>query len=106
MPIVEMNGSARARLATLFGPARPGIIIDAVLEGYMGRAWADDVEDPTVARLQLADILCFGGDAAHDLRRLIPRQYRYAVVRFLPVYRTVVTGIGKSFVREGLFDHL
>ncbi len=59
----------RDRLAPLFAGHRPSFLIDAVLQGHLGTAVADDENEPAVARLILADVVVFGGDAARPLAR-------------------------------------
>ncbi len=59
----------RDRLAPLFAGYRPSFLIDAVLQGHQGMAVGDDENEPTVARLILADVVIFGGDAARPLAR-------------------------------------
>ena len=59
----------RGRLAPLFTGHKPSFLIDAVLQGYQGTAVADDEHTPRVARLILADVVTFGGDAARPLAR-------------------------------------
>jgi GNAT superfamily N-acetyltransferase len=59
----------RDRLAPLFTDHRSSFLIDAVLQGHQGTAVADDENKPRVARLILADVVIFGGDAARSLAR-------------------------------------
>ncbi len=59
----------RDRLTPLFAGHRPSFLIDAVLQGHQGTAVADDENEPAVARLILADVVIFGGDAARPLAR-------------------------------------
>lgn len=68
----------RHRLGSMFGAARqPRAVIECVLEGHLGRAWADDANDPGVACLELGCYAIFGGSAdcatAVDLvQRVVP----------------------------------
>ena len=78
--LIELPPDAREPLRPLF-VAFPGLhgCLDAVLEGTMGAAWADDASRPSVALLHL-DFYFLGGDpaapAAEDaVRRLEPPAY-------------------------------
>ena len=42
-------------------------LIWSCLQGYMGDAWADDIENPKSARILLADFCYFAGEANHAL---------------------------------------
>ncbi|MCP4545072.1 MAG: GNAT family N-acetyltransferase [bacterium] len=55
----------RGILAPLFADHRPSFLIDAILEGHLGTAIADDSDAPNVARLAYADIIVLGGEATH-----------------------------------------
>jgi GNAT superfamily N-acetyltransferase len=62
---------------TLFAPhRRDRAIIDCVLEGYVGQAFADNLAAPTVARLDCGPFAALGGDpdlpAARELLRYAP----------------------------------
>jgi GNAT superfamily N-acetyltransferase len=79
--------SARARLRPLFEDFT-GLhgLIDSVLEGVLGDAWADDPVRPRVARLEL-DFQLMAGDptvpAAADVLRAIPSGEHLAVAQSL-----------------------
>lgn len=83
--MIEIEAHKRNRLAKLFAGYRWNYLPDAVLEGYFGRAYADDEADPRVARLVFPrlGLSIYGGDASHptaweELRRLP----QYAIVIF------------------------
>jgi GNAT superfamily N-acetyltransferase len=77
---VEIQAAGRQRLTALFQdcPYDRGLI-DSVLEGHFGRAYADSVASPTVARLDSGTFTMLGGDptaaAVQDLLRLAPISY-------------------------------
>jgi GNAT superfamily N-acetyltransferase len=62
MAFLEVSAAGRRLLAGLFVGHRPSFLIDAVLEGRMGVAVADDADHPRVACLRFADIVVYGGD--------------------------------------------
>ena len=75
--LIELPPDARAPLRPLYDgfPGSRGIV-DAALEGTMGRAWADDAARPTVALIDL-DFYLLAGDpdapaAEEAVRRLAP----------------------------------
>jgi len=77
MPVTAVPTEARSRLVTLFAAhRRDRAIIDCVLEGHVGQAFADDLAAPTVARLDCGPFAALGGDpdspAARDLVRHAP----------------------------------
>lgn len=77
MPVTAVPTEARSRLVTLFAPhRRDRAIIDCVLEGHVGQAFADDLAAPTVARLDCGPFAALGGDpdlpAARELLRYAP----------------------------------
>ena len=65
--IKHIQPENRGRLASLFVSHRPSFLIDAVLEGHLGSAVADDEHTPRVAQLAYADIIVFGGDPSHPV---------------------------------------
>jgi hypothetical protein len=67
--LAKVEPARRAGLVPLFARHRTTFLMDAVLEGHMGSAKADDVERPHVARLDLGDVVMLGGDANHPLAR-------------------------------------
>jgi hypothetical protein len=71
--VKELAEQDRARLAPLFQDYRWNYLADAILEGSMGTALADDEEDPQVAVLQATGLKLdiMGGDAG----RLAARAY-------------------------------
>lgn len=64
----------RMMLAPLFAQHAPTFLIDTVLEGHAGTAWADDARDPHVAMLAYADVVMYGGDAEHPAARELARR--------------------------------
>ena len=70
---------ARGRLAALFRRHNLRAIVDAAVEGRLGRVTADDADQPTVARLSLGCYEVLGGDASRPMARQLvaevaPRQ--------------------------------
>ncbi|HSJ57876.1 MAG TPA: GNAT family N-acetyltransferase, partial [Anaerolineae bacterium] len=87
MTDVEVVARAhRGALAPLFAQHNPTFLIDTVLEGHTGTAWADDPRDPHAAMLAYADVVIYGGDAAHPAARVLARR--------LPVYKGVLPSPG------------
>lgn len=76
----------RKALAPLFVEHTPSCLIDTVIEGYAGTAWADDVRAPRVAMLTYADVVIYGGDAAHPAARELARR--------LPIFKGVLPSPG------------
>jgi len=77
MSTVVVPVEARRALVPLFAAhRRDRAIIDCVLEGHVGQAFADDLAAPTVARLDCGPFAALGGDpaspAARDLVRHAP----------------------------------
>lgn len=85
--------AGRARLALLF-EGFPGLrgAVDAVLDGAMGEAWADDLVSPSVARLRL-DFELLAGDPSHPAAAAAVRSLREGAHVVAPESWTdVVTG--------------
>ena len=77
MSAVVVPVEARRALVPLFAThRRDRAIIDCVLEGHVGQALADDLNAPTVARLDCGPFAALGGDpdlpAARELMRYAP----------------------------------
>ena len=77
MPVTAVPTEARSRLVTLFAAhRRDRALIDCVLEGHIGQAFADDLTTPTVARLDCGPFAALAGDPAsppaRDLVRCAP----------------------------------
>jgi GNAT superfamily N-acetyltransferase len=77
MSTVVVPVEARRALVPLFAAhRRDRTIIDCVLEGHIGQAFADGLAAPTVARLDCGPFAAFGGDpdspAARELLRYAP----------------------------------
>lgn len=67
-PVLEIEASERAGLAPLFGQHRHlRVLIDAILQGTCGRAWANAGGRARVAELTVGAFTFFGGDPAHPL---------------------------------------
>ena len=80
MPVIAVPSEARSRLVRLFAAhRRDRAIIDCVLEGHVGQAFADDLAAPTVARLDCGPFAALGGDpaspAARELLRYAPMDW-------------------------------
>lgn len=80
MPVTAVPTEARSRLVTLFAAhRRDRAIIDCVLEGHVGQAFADDLAAPTAARLDCGPFAALGGDpdlpAARELLRCAPMDW-------------------------------
>jgi RimJ/RimL family protein N-acetyltransferase len=69
MKVIEKD--KRPGLSKLFEGYEWNYLPDAILEGYLGRALADDEDDPQVAVLEASNLkLCIvGGDAGHPSAR-------------------------------------
>ena len=69
--MIEIEKPDRKRLAGLFRGYTWNHLADAILEGAMGQAIADDAEDPRVAVLQAPNLQLniVGGDAGHPAAR-------------------------------------
>ena len=69
--MIEIGGEDRKNLAGLFQGYVWNYLADAILEGTMGRAIADDAEEPRVAVLQAPHLKLniVGGDAGHPAAR-------------------------------------
>ncbi|MBN1660539.1 MAG: GNAT family N-acetyltransferase [Anaerolineae bacterium] len=76
----------RGALALLFAEHPPTFLIDTVLEGHAGMAWADDAREPHAAMLAYADVVIYGGDATHPVARRL--------VRKLPIYKGMLPSPG------------
>ena len=79
-PIVETGIEQRSILAPLFASHKHDrVLIDSVLEGSFGSAWADSLSEPTVARLDSGAFTLLGGDpgaaAARTLLAVAPISY-------------------------------
>jgi GNAT superfamily N-acetyltransferase len=77
---IEIPAPARAQLTPLFAHYRyDRVLIDSVLEGYFGTAWADSARHPRVARLDSGAFTLFGGDpqtpGTTDLLHWVPIAY-------------------------------
>jgi GNAT superfamily N-acetyltransferase len=77
MPVTAVPSEARSSLVRLFAAHhRDRAIIDCVLEGHVGQAFADDFAAPTVARLDCGPFAALAGNpaspAARDLVRHAP----------------------------------
>jgi len=77
---VEIEAANRYSLTPLFENCQyDRVLIDSVLEGYFGNAYADSVRQPTVARLDSGAFTLLGGNplaaGVKDLLRLAPIGY-------------------------------
>jgi GNAT superfamily N-acetyltransferase len=61
-PLTKAN---RVRLARAFKPVpRVDMSIECAIEGQMGKAFVDDLQEPTVFKIQVGPFFYFAGDAA------------------------------------------
>lgn len=85
--MVEVKGAALERLRPLFA-GWDETLVYSVLEGCMGRAWADSLESPRAALLQLGDFFFLGGDAAcagaRELAGFLPAGFQGEVALVVP----------------------
>ena len=76
--MVEVTANQLQKLAYLF-EGWEETLIWSVLQGCMGKAWADHIEQPKAALLWLGDFLFLGGDAqcpgAEELAGYIPQGF-------------------------------
>ncbi|MFD2445433.1 GNAT family N-acetyltransferase [Bacillus sp. CGMCC 1.16607] len=59
--IYEVDIHIRKRLFSMFKNMRSTIILSC-LQGHMGKAWVDDLENPSVAQIQVGDFVYYAGD--------------------------------------------
>jgi RimJ/RimL family protein N-acetyltransferase len=72
--IQNIEPAKRYKLAPLFKDHRPHFIMDAIIEGHLGVALANDLENPCVAQLAYADVVSLGGDPEHPVARQFVEQ--------------------------------
>lgn len=86
--VVEFSIKARSLLASLFANTEETLVLSC-LQGHMGRAFADRLEDPRCAQILVGDFCFFTGDAglagAKELVRNIPRDFSSPVILFIPL---------------------
>jgi hypothetical protein len=80
MMLVEIRAADRQRLTALFQSCPyDRVLINSVLEGHFGRAYADSAASPTAARLDSGAFTMLGGNptaaGVKDLLRLAPISY-------------------------------
>ena len=82
---MEFHGSERLQLSTLFEGEAGGLIPKAILEGNVGRAFADRaVPQFAVLELPQANVAILGGDSTHHLAR----EYLNSIPRFSSIFFT------------------
>ena len=59
--IYEVGNDTRKKLIPMFDGFDSTIIL-SYLQGHMGKAWVDDLENPTVAQLKVGIFVFFAGD--------------------------------------------
>jgi len=59
-------------------------MIWACLQGYMGKAWADDIENPKSAQILIGDFCFFAGVPNIDLVKNIPDYYTNTCILMIP----------------------
>ena len=67
----SLGRTERACLSGLFTEHPPSFLIDAVVEGHLGSAWVDDRLKPSIARLEYADVVIYGGDPHHPTVKML-----------------------------------
>ena len=95
MNIIQLKPNQRHILMGLFeNHRRKRILIDGILDGYHGAAFADSLTDPQVAQLMLSPYTLFGGDPNHPLARELmhnlPKQTRAWIVPETDVWQSLV----------------
>lgn len=60
--IYQLNDDSRNKIAPLFENMNSTILLSC-LQGHMGKAWVDDLENPTVAQVMVGIFVFYGGDA-------------------------------------------
>ena len=74
MRLIQLEPNQRHVLTRLFEKhRRKRILIDGILHGYHGTAFADSSTDPQVAQLMLSPYALFGGDPNHPFARKLMR---------------------------------
>ena len=73
--IYEMDINSRRKLFPMFKNMNDTMILSC-LQGHMGTAWADDLENPTVAQISVGIFVFYAGDpnakAAEELLYNLP----------------------------------
>ncbi|MDZ4992083.1 GNAT family N-acetyltransferase [Clostridium perfringens] len=73
--IYELSINERHKISKMFDKIEY-TMIQSYIEGYMGRAWVDNVENPTVAQILVGVFIFFAGDynktEAYELIKNIP----------------------------------
>lgn len=64
-----LERNQRGCLSGLFTEHQPSFLIDAVVEGHLGDACVDNFLTPSIARLEYADVVIYGGDPNHSASR-------------------------------------
>lgn len=59
--IYQLNDASRNKIASLFENMNSTMLL-SYLQGYMGEAWVDDLENPTVAQVRIGIFDFFAGD--------------------------------------------
>ncbi|MCP4417999.1 MAG: hypothetical protein GY805_15360, partial [Chloroflexi bacterium] len=79
MELIEIKGKDRQSLAGLFTGHLGGFVPDSILDGYVGKAFADREQSYfAVLELPSAKLSILGGDAAHPLAQ----QYLQTLPKF------------------------
>ncbi|MDQ2085366.1 GNAT family N-acetyltransferase [Herbivorax sp. ANBcel31] len=61
--IIQVPTDKRYKLKNLFNDVYEFPMINSVLEGYMGNAWSDSIDNPSVCQLSLSGYTIFAGDS-------------------------------------------
>lgn len=76
--IYEADSNARKKLFSMFKNMEDTCILSC-LQGHMGNAWVDDIENPTVAQITVGDFVFFAGDPnikeAEQLLKNVPEDF-------------------------------
>jgi len=80
--IYKSNDDSRNKIASLFENMNSTMLL-SYLQGHMGEAWVDDLENPTVAQVMVGIFVFYAGDAnseaAKELLYNLP-EHIYAIV--------------------------
>lgn len=81
--MVQLKQGQMSRIASLFDGWNETLIWSC-LQGYMGSAWADDLERPKSAQIISGDFCFLAGEANAELIMNIPESYSHEALLFVP----------------------
>ncbi len=79
----ELKKENQYRVASLFEGWNETMIW-SYLQGYMGRAWADDIENPKSAQIITGDFCLFAGTPSIELVNHIPKDFPSDCILMIP----------------------